>query len=111
MNQQDGKGVPLVEEALDNARRVLDEKNPYIADLSSLLAGLCLDLNQLEKGEAMARRAVELRRQTLDEGNAKTIGSIGILATIHRVPSASMRRCEKACPEAGGRRGFERVAA
>jgi eukaryotic-like serine/threonine-protein kinase len=83
MNQQEGKGAPLVEEALDHAQRVLDEKNPYIADLSSLLAGLCLGLNQLEKGEAMARRAVELRRQTLGERNSKTIAAIVNLAMIH----------------------------
>jgi hypothetical protein len=83
LNQQDGKGAPLVEEALDNARRVLDEKNPYIADLTSLLSGLCLDLNQLETGEALARRAIELRRQTLGEGNPKTIAAIVNLAMIH----------------------------
>ncbi len=83
VNQQDGKGVPLAEEALDHARRVLDEKSPYIADLSALLASLCSNLSQLEKGEAMARRAVELRRQTLGEGNPKTTTSITTLATIH----------------------------
>jgi len=77
------KGRHWCREALDNARRVLDEKNPYIADLSSLLSGLCLDLNQLETGEALARQAVELRRQTLGEGNPKTIGAIVNLAMIH----------------------------
>jgi tetratricopeptide (TPR) repeat protein len=83
VNQQDEKGVALVDEALDRARRVLDEKHPDIAGLSALLSCFYLDLNQLEKGEALARRAVELRRQILGEENSKTINAIVILATIH----------------------------
>ena len=83
VNQQDEKGMPLVEEALDRARRVLDEKHPDIAGLSALLSCFCLNLNQLEKGEALARQAVELRREILGGKNSKTLNAMVILATIH----------------------------
>jgi len=40
-------------------------------------------LNQLEKGEAMALRAVELRRSTLGEDRPLTLSAVCVLAYIH----------------------------
>lgn len=54
----------------------------YTADLASMQASVCSRLEQLPKAEALARHAMEIRRQTLGEDHSKTVNSAAILARI-----------------------------
>lgn len=83
VNIQDQKAAPLLEDALENAPRLLDEKHPYTADLASMLTSVCSRLEQVAKAEELARRAMEMRRRTLGEDHSKTINSAVILARIY----------------------------
>ena len=70
-------------DALDRARRALGEKHPTTSSLTAILAVGYWWLNQLEKAEVLALRAVELRRSTLGEDHPLTQSMVCVLATTY----------------------------
>ena len=81
---QPAKAESLVVEALNLAGRVPGgEKLPATSGLTTVLAYSYRGLDQLEKAEPLALRAVELRRSTLGDEHPLTLSSVCILASIH----------------------------
>ena len=91
---QPAKAESLLVDALDRARRALPEKHLTTSSLTTMLAVDFLWLNQLEKAEALAFRAWELRSSTLGPDHPLTQGTACILAQIYVL----QQRFDKASP-------------
>jgi len=79
----DNEVTPLLKDGLERSRRVLGEKHPQTAGLTTGLAIAYANLNQLENAETAALRCLELRRSILGDEHPLTVASTLILARIY----------------------------